>query len=391
MIGIDMVYIPRIADMLARRGDRFLEKILSDEEINALQRKTPEHIAGIFAAKEAMGKALGEGIFSTGLKQFTIRKDENGRPYGFYKNIYFHLSISHEKDYAISIAQKVDVHNFSGDFTVDFEMAHLLPEIKSDDHKGSRGKAAIIGGSEGMYGSVDLASRALLRSGTGLAYALLPKESVASFALRAMEVIVRNREDLSLLEEMDAAAIGPGMGRDEKSSALFKEVYSAVNKPLVVDADGLFHLSRERKRRNRTIFTPHEGEMARLIQRDVQWVRSHRREAAKACQFLYGGVIVLKGNNTVVTDGEETYINSTGNGGMATAGSGDVLTGIIASFLAQGLNCFDAARLGVYIHGLSGDIGALHKSRHGLIASDLIDYLPEALLFMENFGEPELI
>lgn len=390
MIGIDLVYIPRIADLLARRGDLFLEKILNSDELNNLKSKEPERIAGIFAAKEAMGKALGEGIFSTGLKQFTVRKDENGMPYGFYKNTYFHLSISHEKDYAIGIAQKAD-HTLSGDFSLDFEMARILPTLQDDDHKGSRGKAAIIGGSEGMYGSVDLASRALLRSGTGLAYALLPKESVKSFALRAMEVIVRNREDLSLLDDMDAVAIGPGMGRDDESFYLFNKVYSSFKKPLLVDADGLFHLSRKRMEREQAILTPHEGEMARLIRRDIEWVRSNRKEAASLCRSLYGGVVVLKGKDTIVTDGVHTFINPTGNSGMATAGSGDVLSGIITSFLAQGLSCFDAARLGVYIHGLSGDIGALHKSRHSLIASDLIDYFPEAFLSMKRLGEAELI
>lgn len=385
MIGIDMVYIPRIAEAMARREEKFLEKILSGDDIKNLKNRTPEHIAGIFAAKEAMGKALGEGIFSTGLKHLHVGKNNEGKPYGFYKNTYFHLSISHEKDYAISIAQVVSKHYPYETFSLDPQWVRLLPKMKRDDHKGSRGKAAIIGGSLGMYGSVDLATRALLRSGTGLAYALLPEESVASFALRAMEVIVKNRGDLSLLDDMKAVAIGPGMGRDEKSFDLFKKVYSTESKPLVVDADGLFHLSHYNKRRDHMILTPHEGEMARLIRRDVKWVHENRVEAAKMCQSLYGGGVVLKGNDTVVTDGERVYLNPTGNAGMATAGSGDVLTGIITSFLAQGLDYFHAAGLGVYVHGMSGDIGVLHKSRHGLIASDLIEYLPDVFLLMEKF------
>lgn len=118
--------------------------------------------------------------------------------------------------------------------------------------------------------------------------------------------------------------------------------------------------------------------MARLIGRDVDWVNAHREAAVDECLALYGGVVVLKGHGTIVASKDDRVVNETGNAGMATAGSGDVLTGIITAFLAQGLDCFQAARLGVYMHGLAGDLAALHKSKWGLIASDLISICPKS-------------
>ena len=378
MIGIDMVYIPRVQKIVDRRGETFLEKVFSREERCSL-RMDAAHIAGRFAAKEAMAKALGEGIFKVGMKNLIVEIDDRGRPYGRYKDRIFQLSISHEKDYAVAVARlkKPDACVLSK------EVARLLPVIQKTDHKGSRGRAALVGGSEGMYGSVDLASSAALRVGCGLSYAFVPDEIFKDFSLRMREVIVKKQSDMEELDTMDAIGLGPGMGRSEKARDVFLHAY-VLSKPMVVDADGLYHLAQEKPAvGGEKIYTPHEGEMARLLDRDSSWVRTHRDEAVDEFLARYGGVVVLKGHESIVASEKQRVTNETGNAGMATAGSGDVLTGIITACLAQGMTCFQAARLGVYIHGLAGDLGALHKGKRGLIASDLIVYLPEAFLRLE--------
>lgn len=378
MIGIDLVYIPRVQNILERRGEAFLEKVFSREERRAL-RMDAAHIAGRFAAKEAMAKALGDGVFKAGFKNLIVEVDDRGRPYGRYKDRIFRLSVSHEKDYAVAVARLEDPRAFR----LSKEVVNLLPVIQKTDHKGSRGRAALVGGSEGMYGSVDLSSSAALRAGCGLSYAFVPDEIFRDFSLRMREVIVKKQSDLSELYAMDAIGLGPGMGRGDEARDVFLHVYGLTT-PMVVDADGLYHLAQEKPTAGvEKIYTPHEGEMARLLDRDISWVRAHRDEAVDEFLARYGGVVVLKGHESIVASKEQRAINETGNAGMATAGSGDVLTGIITACLAQGMNCFQAARLGVYIHGLAGDLGALHKSERGLIASDLITYLPEAFLRLE--------
>lgn len=378
MIGIDLVYIPRVQKILERRGEAFLEKVFSREERRAL-RMDAAHIAGRFAAKEAMAKALGDGVFKAGFKNLIVEVDDRGRPYGRYNDCIFRLSVSHEKDYAVAVARLEGPRVFR----LSKEVANLLPVIQKTDHKGSRGRAALVGGSEGMYGSVDLSSSAALRAGCGLSYAFVPDEIFRDFSLRMREVIVKKQSDLSELYAMDAIGLGPGMGRGNEARDVFLHVYG-LSKPMVVDADGLYLLAQEKPSAGgERIYTPHEGEMARLLGRDIPWVRDHRDEAVDEFLARYGGVVVLKGHESIVASKEQRATNETGNAGMATAGSGDVLTGIITACLAQGMNCFQAARLGVYIHGLAGDLGALHKSERGLIASDLIAYLPEAFLRLE--------
>ena len=379
MIGVDLVYIPRVKEMMNTRGEAFLERVFSPEErVNINLR--PETLAGRFAAKEAMAKALGVGLFKAGFKDLIVTQGANGAPCGRYKNCTFDLSISHERDYAIAVARL----RTGAVPSVSKEAADLLPIVDERDHKGARGKGAIVGGSAGMFGSVDLSSSAALRAGCGLSYAYVPDSIADDFSLRMREVIVKKQSALDEVKDADALGIGPGMGRDGRARDVFLKVY-AFDLPMVVDADGLYHLAVSKpKGTGPKIYTPHAGEMARLIGRDVAWVNANRQAAVDECLARYGGVVVLKGHGTIVASKDDRVINETGNAGMATAGSGDVLTGIITAFLAQGLDCFQAARLGVYIHGLAGDLAALHKSKWGLIASDIIDYLPEAFLRLED-------
>ena len=378
MIGVDLVYIPRVKEMMNRRGEDFLQRVFSPEELVRLKAR-PETVAGRFAAKEAMAKALGVGLFKAGFKNLVVAQDANGAPYGRYHHTFFDLSISHERGYAVAIARVREESPLS----VSEAVANLLPVVDANDHKGARGKAAIVGGSAGMFGSVDLSASAALRAGCGLSYAYVPDGIYRDFSLRMREVIVKKQSVLDGLREMDALGLGLGMGRDARGREVFLKVYG-LSMPMVVDADGLYHLAEAKPSpTGPKIYTPHAGEMARLIDRDVAWVNDHRDEAVDECLFRYGGVVVLKGHRSIVATKGERIDNETGNAGMATAGSGDVLTGIITALLAQGLDCFQAARLGVYIHGMAGDLAALHKSKWGLIASDLIDYLPEAFLRLE--------
>ncbi len=380
MIGVDLVYIPRVKEILNRRGEAFLHKVFSPEE-RANMRLHPNTVAAHFAAKEAMAKALGAGLFKAGFKNLLVFYDEGGAPYGRFEQHFFDLSISHEKDYAVAVAR---LRTGEGPSSVSKEAAKMLPVVNPNDHKGARGKAAVVGGCAGMYGSVDLAASAALRAGCGLSYAYVPDSIADDFSLRMREVIVKKQSALDEVKDADALGIGPGMGRDGRARDVFLKVY-AFDLPMVVDADGLYHLAVSKpKGTGPKIYTPHAGEMARLIGRDVAWVNANRQAAVDECLARYGGVVVLKGHGTIVASKDDRVINETGNAGMATAGSGDVLTGIITAFLAQGLDCFQAARLGVYIHGLAGDLAALHKSKWGLIASDIIDYLPEAFLRLED-------
>lgn len=378
MIGVDLVYIPRVKEVMNRRGEDFLERVFSPEERANLNLR-PETVAGRFAAKEAMAKALGVGLFKAGFKNLIVTQDASGALCGRYKNDTFDLSLSHERDYAVAVARL----RTGGVISVSKEAANLLPVVDEKDHKGARGKAAIVGGSAGMFGSVDLSSSAALRAGCGLSYAYVPDVVFNDFSLRMREVIVKKQSVLDDLRGVDAVGIGPGMGRDARARDVFLNVY-ALDLPMVVDADGLYHLAEAKAEgAGPKIYTPHDGEMARLIGREADWVNAHRDDAVDECLALYGGVVVLKGHGTIVASKDDRVVNETGNAGMATAGSGDVLTGIITAFLAQGLDCFQAARLGVYMHGLAGDLAALHKSKWGLIASDLIEYLPEAFLRLE--------
>jgi NAD(P)H-hydrate epimerase len=184
-----------------------------------------------------------------------------------------------------------------------------------------------------------------------------------------------------LLRINDTAAVGPGLGQGEGTTAC---VHAALKSPiaLVLDADGLNVLRGEtivlRNRLAPLVLTPHPGEFARLIRSDAAKVQARREESATAFAAEHNLVLVLKGQATLVTDGKRLYRNTTGNPGMATGGTGDVLTGLIAALLGQGLDAFAAAQLGVYLHGLAGDLARDALGEVSLIATDLIEYLPRA-------------
>ena len=268
-----------------------------------------------------------------------------------------------------------------------------------DAHKGDFGKVCIIAGSRGMSGAAALAGRAALRAGAGLVRVATPKSVLPIVAsIEPSFTTIALPEDSSgrisakatnaILEaaaQNDAVAFGPGIGISAALRSVLERLLGEEGLRLVIDADGLNNLAAMKdwpdKCKGKLILTPHPGEMKRLwsgLFRE-QLVPDRQEQAAKLAQQT-GTVVVLKGAGTVVTDGEKVYVNKTGNPGMATAGSGDVLTGVITALLGQGLSNFEAAILGVYVHGLAGDIAAERVGQISLIATDIAQALGEAFM-----------
>jgi NAD(P)H-hydrate epimerase len=284
--------------------------------------------------------------------------------------------------------------------------AEPLPKLAPRNpasHKGDFGRVLVLGGSLGMAGAPALSALAALRSGAGLATVATPasvQPTVAAFSPCLMTVpLVEDDDgiaDLANIVDLGAAkdrfdvwAIGPGLGRSEGVAELVAKLYRDVARPMIVDADGLNALAAALVHNPRLlerpggprILTPHPGEYARLQGGPAGHSREERTAAALAlCRRDSSGatVVVLKGHGTVVCDGRRFAINQTGNPGMATGGTGDCLTGVVAALAGQGLSPWEAARLGVHVHGLAGDLAAAELGQTSLIASDLLTYLPRA-------------
>jgi NAD(P)H-hydrate epimerase len=279
----------------------------------------------------------------------------------------------------------------------------ILAPRRPDSHKGDFGRALLIGGSRGMSGAIAMAGLATLRSGAGLVTLAVPRsvqDVVASFGLCFMThglAEIDGKFDSTAADEAidfgipaTVLALGPGLGRNERLTAFVKQLYHEIKKPMVVDADALFALASLKGALQTPggirILTPHPVEFSRFVGGDPPLGTQRISSAAELAQRDPVGntIVVLKGHETVVTDGKRFSINHTGNPGMATGGSGDVLTGIITALLCQGLSPFDAARLGVHLHGLAGDLAAEELGQVSLIATDLIEYLPKAFQSVEN-------
>ncbi len=274
-----------------------------------------------------------------------------------------------------------------------------LPLRPADAHKGMFGHVLVVAGSRGMSGAAILCGSAALRGGAGTVQvataatiqptvaagqscfttAALADTKTGQIAAAALSEVVELAKDASVI------AIGPGLGRGEDTRAIVHGLLDQSALPAVLDADGINSyapLSSGQKIRagKPTVLTPHPGEFARLLNSTTAKIQSNREESAIRFAIEQGHVLVLKGSNTLVTDGRRLYVNRTGNPGMATGGSGDVLTGLIAAILGQGLDLFAAAQLGVYLHGLTGDLARDDLGEESLIASDILKYLPKGFL-----------
>lgn len=272
---------------------------------------------------------------------------------------------------------------------------------KPATHKGDFGHIFILAGCAKFSGAALLCSSAAMSTGAGLVTLGVPRGLVnAIIKMKPLEVILEplaqtRQLTLSLkaypqikakLGEVDILIIGPGLSQNKSTQNLTRKLIDIIDKPTVIDADGInalcgnLDLLIKNKKRVETILTPHPGEMSRLLGKSIKEIQSHRKEIA--CKFAkdYKITVVLKGHHTVVADYQRNlYVNKTGNPGMATAGSGDVLSGMIAALLAQGLAGFQAAKYAVYLHGLAGDLIAREKTQIGLVASAIIEKIPEAI------------
>lgn len=292
----------------------------------------------------------------------------------------------------------------------------LLPPRPADSHKGRYGHVLVLAGSREMPGALILCARGALSSGAGLvtmaslegvlpaAAAAVPealhlplKESPSGDYASGAFGRIRGRD-------FTAAAVGPGLSRKEGAAALVRKTVRGLEEiPLVLDADALNVLALEnpgtleswfRARKAPSIFTPHPGEMGRLLNSSTRQVQKDREEAARRLAGRLGGVCVLKGNRSVISDGTRSVLNPTGNAGMARGGMGDVLTGMIASLWAQKLargepaarSGWEAALAGAYLHGLAGDIAAGECSRRALTVEELLKRIGRAFLAVESAG-----
>jgi NAD(P)H-hydrate epimerase len=280
------------------------------------------------------------------------------------------------------------------------EVVTSLPRLSprpADSNKGDFGRVLVVAGSRWMSGAAVLCGSAALRGGAGLVYVAVPagiQPIVAAgnpcyltvpLAQDGAGILADEARPgvLALAQGKSVVAFGPGLGQGEAITELAGELVAHCPVPMVIDADGLNALvgatDKLRSGVAPRILTPHPGEFARLLGTDVAKVQADRRTLAVRFAAEHGVVLVLKGFGSIVTDGRRVYINPTGNPGMATGGTGDVLTGLIAALLGQGLQPFDAAQLGTYWHGLAGDLARDELGEISLIASDLLTYLPRAI------------
>lgn len=261
------------------------------------------------------------------------------------------------------------------------ELEHLLaglPVRSASAHKGSYGTVLVVGGDHGMAGAAAMAAEAALRSGAGLVRAATRPEHVSALVARTPEIMARGvvsgQELEPLLADANILVVGPGLGQSPWSEQLLR-VAGASGKPMVLDADGLNLLIQgnivENRRRDNWVLTPHPGEAGRLLGISTADVQADRFAAARALQQRYGGVVVLKGNGTLIAGDDALLLSDYGNPGMASGGMGDVLSGIIGSLLAQGIAPLEAAALAVCVHGAAADIAA-EDGQSGLLATDLL-------------------
>ncbi len=295
------------------------------------------------------------------------------------------------------------------DASVLVSINHLrrLPDRPGDTHKGTAGKVLFVAGAANYLGAPYFSAMAFLKAGGGLSYLATPKTIAPYIANKGSEIVLQPMEAtetgslsttneetiLNLAEEMRLVVLGPGVSLHSETQELIRNLAHDLEKPILIDGDGLsaiaVDLSSIRYRTQPTILTPHPGEMARLTGKTIREIEQNRVDILReTCQSLKS-IIVLKGAHSLIglPDGR-VFVNLSGNAGMASAGSGDVLTGTIAALFAQLHDAAWAARLGVFIHGLAGDLAAAQIGQEGLIAGDILHFLPKALVeYRRNYQE----
>ncbi|MDH4188477.1 MAG: NAD(P)H-hydrate dehydratase [Nitrospira sp.] len=282
-----------------------------------------------------------------------------------------------------------------------------LPERLTDTHKGSYGKALFIAGSSSYFGAPYFSALSFLKAGGGLSYLATPKSISPFIASRGSEIVfvpqketssgsiaLENKDELlEFSQTIDMVVLGPGLSLASETQELVRKIAPKIDKPLIIDGDGITAIAEDpgriRKRQAPTILTPHLGEMSRITKMEISEISKNRIDVLQRTAKELNAIIILKGAHSLIGYPDGTvFINLSGNSGMATAGSGDILTGTIAAMYGLGLPLEDAVRMGVFIHGFSGDVAAVDKGEDGITAQDILDYLPETVkLFRDNFAE----
>jgi len=284
--------------------------------------------------------------------------------------------------------------------------ARLLPPRPPNAHKGTYGHVFVLAGSRGFTGAAKLTAMAAARSGTGLVTLGIPDMLADVFAAALIEVmscplpsttagsLSKNAVEpaLEFCAGKQAVVLGPGLSQHPDTIAFVTDFVRRSTLPLVIDADGLNALATDpsawAQARGRTVVTPHPGEMARLLGTTTAGVQAHRENTAATFAARHDCVVVLKGHRTVIAaPNGDVFVNPTGNEGMATGGTGDVLAGLVGGLIAQGAEPINAAILGTYAHGLAGDLAAAAKTPRGMIASDVIAAIPDAWRAIETAAE----
>jgi len=282
-----------------------------------------------------------------------------------------------------------------------------LPERSRDAHKGSCGKALFIAGSANYLGAPYFSALSFLKAGGGLSYLATPKSIAPFLASKGSEIVFIPQGEtgagslaaecidslVDFAENVDFVVLGPGLSLNPETQGLVRELVKRVEVPLLIDGDGITAISAEidavKSRQAPTVLTPHSGEMARLTGKDIGEVNKNRIDVLQEAAGDLNAVVVFKGAHSLIGIPDRTvYINMSGNPGMATAGSGDALTGAIAAMFGSGLSVEDAVRAGVFLHGLSGDLAADEIGEDGMTAQDIVDFMPDALkYYRENFED----
>jgi NAD(P)H-hydrate epimerase len=282
-----------------------------------------------------------------------------------------------------------------------------LPERARDTHKGSYGKALFIAGSSSYLGAPYFSALSFLKAGGGLSYLATPKSISPFLASKGSEIVfvpqketpsgsiaLENKDELlEFSQGVDMVVLGPGLSLVRETQELVRKLTPKIDKPLLIDGDGITAIAEDlgkiKKREAPTILTPHLGEMSRITKMEISEINKNKVDVLQRTARKLNAVIILKGAHSLIGYPDGTvFINVSGNSGMATAGSGDVLTGTIAAMYGLGLVIEDAVRMGVFIHGFSGDVAAVDKGEDGITAQDILDHLPETMkLYRENFAE----
>jgi NAD(P)H-hydrate epimerase len=294
-----------------------------------------------------------------------------------------------------------------------------LPTRKADGHKGDMGDVLFVAGAASYFGAPYFAALSFLKAGGGYSRLAAPKSITGVIAAKGSEIVFVPQAEtrtggiapgnistlLALADKVDMVVLGPGLGLEKETQELVRALVQQINKPLLVDGDGITALCKDlhliKNRTGETILTPHMGEMSRLVNMTVAAIKHRPVDILQRTAEDLNAVMVLKGAHSLIgMPDQQVYVNMSGNSGMATAGSGDVLTGTIAAMFGAGLSLGDAVRKGVFVHGLAGDLAAHDKGADGITAQDIMDYLPGALkvdrdglnaTYGRRYGGPEVI